>query len=89
MIWYAHVQTPWKDVRSEMIDEKGLDPHVADAIGEYVQHRGGMELLHKMEADERLGENKSGKTGIEDMKLLLRYCELLGVLDKVHENIAN
>ena len=72
-----------------MIDEKGLDPSVADAIGEYVQHHGGREVLQKMEADEKLGSNKSGKAGIEDMKLLLRYCELFGVLDKVQQCIID
>ena len=66
-----------------MIDEKGLDPSIADAIGEYVQHNGGIEVLEKMETDEKLGSNKSGKAGIEDMKLLLQYCKLLGILDKV------
>lgn len=66
-----------------MIDEKGLEPDVADAIGEYVKHHGGMEILEKMEADEKLGNNKRGKAGIADMKLLLRYCELFGILDKV------
>ena len=76
-------QTPWQDVRSEMVDEKGLDPSVADAIGEYVHNHGGIDVLEKMEADEKLGNNKSGKAGIDDMKLLLRYCELFGVLDKV------
>ncbi|CAB3999508.1 histidine--tRNA ligase, cytoplasmic-like isoform X2 [Paramuricea clavata] len=73
----------WEDVRSEMIDEKDLDPSVADAIGGYVQHHGGFELLNKMAADEKLGNNKSGKAGIEDMNLLLTYCELFGILDKV------
>jgi histidyl-tRNA synthetase len=66
-----------------MVDEKGLDPNVADAIGEYVHNHGGIDVLEKMEADEKLGNNKSGKAGIDDMKLLLRYCELFGVLDKV------
>lgn len=72
-----------------MIDEKGLDPSVADAIGQYVQHHGGLEVLQKMEADKKLGSNKSGKAGIEDMKLLLRYCELFGVLDKVQRCVVD
>lgn len=66
-----------------MIDEKGLDPSVADAIGVYVQHHGGIEVLSKIESDEKLGNNKNGKTGIEDMKLLLQYCQLFGIIDKV------
>ena len=31
---------PWNDVRREMTDEKGLDPAVADRIGEYVKLKG-------------------------------------------------
>ena len=31
---------PWVDVKKEMTDEKGLDPAVADKIGEYVKHKG-------------------------------------------------
>ena len=30
----------WSDVKQEMTDEKGLDPAVADKIGEYVKHKG-------------------------------------------------
>ncbi|XP_046853227.1 histidine--tRNA ligase, cytoplasmic-like isoform X2 [Xenia sp. Carnegie-2017] len=76
-------KTPWQEVRTEMIDEKGLDPSVADAIGVYVQHHGGIEVLSKIESDEKLGNNKNGKTGIEDMKLLLQYCQLFGIIDKI------
>ncbi|CCM01448.1 uncharacterized protein FIBRA_03500 [Fibroporia radiculosa] len=31
---------PWLDVKKEMTEEKGLDPAVADKIGEYVKHKG-------------------------------------------------
>lgn len=30
----------WDEVRKEMIDEKGLDPCVADKIGEYTKLSG-------------------------------------------------
>ena len=30
----------WADVKKEMVEEKGLDPAVADRIGEYVKHKG-------------------------------------------------
>jgi hypothetical protein len=29
-------QEPWEAVRSEMVDDKGLPPAVADKIGEFV-----------------------------------------------------
>ena len=28
---------PWEEVRREMVDQKGLDPQAADAIGRYVR----------------------------------------------------
>ena len=33
-------KAPWEDVRKEMTEEKGLDPEVADRIGEYVKLKG-------------------------------------------------
>ena len=28
---------PWEEVRREMVDQKGLDPKAADAVGRYVR----------------------------------------------------
>lgn len=36
------LQTPWEDVRQEMVKEKGLDEGVADKIEEYVKLSGEM-----------------------------------------------
>jgi hypothetical protein len=44
---------------------------------------GGHQLIQKLLTDERLSKQKSAVEGLEDMKLLLRYCELYGILDKV------
>ena len=33
-------QLPWSEVKKEMTEEKGLDPTVADRIGEYVKLKG-------------------------------------------------
>jgi len=33
--------------------------------------------------DERLSQSKAAMNGLEDMKLLFKYCDLMGVLDKV------
>jgi histidyl-tRNA synthetase len=30
-------KTPWEEIRREMVQEKGLDPSMADKIGEYVK----------------------------------------------------
>ena len=33
-------QLPWAEVKKEMTQEKGLDPTVAEKIGQYVKHKG-------------------------------------------------
>eukprot|EP00088_Acartia_fossae_P037189 TRINITY_DN3835_c0_g1_i10.p1 TRINITY_DN3835_c0_g1~~TRINITY_DN3835_c0_g1_i10.p1 ORF type:complete len:530 (+),score=145.81 TRINITY_DN3835_c0_g1_i10:66-1655(+) len=70
-------KSPWQDVKKEMVEEKGLQEDAADRIGEYVRMAGGLELIDKLlESD--LAKSKIAKQGLEDMKLLLRYCELYG-----------
>jgi len=81
-------KTFWDDVRAEMVDEKGLDPESADLIGEYVRLSGQTELVEALQKDEKLSKNKRAMEGLEDMKLLLKYCELMGVLDKVSFDLS-
>ena len=46
-----------------MVDEKGLDPLVADRIGEYVKHAsiGGEDTLRMLQADEEMMANKRAR----------------------------
>ncbi|XP_045492592.1 histidine--tRNA ligase, cytoplasmic isoform X3 [Colias croceus] len=74
---------PWEEVRTEMINEKGVTPEAADRIGEYVRLNGGSELAQKLLQDEKLSKSKSAVEGLEGLKLLLHYCELLGIQDKI------
>lgn len=76
-------KSPWADVKKEMIDEKGLDEATADKIGEYVRLSGGVELVEKLMNDEKLKKVPSAVEGLEGMKLLLKYCSIFGVSDKV------
>ena len=71
-----------------MTEEKGLDPTVADKIGEYVKHKGGPALLEMLVKDEALMANPSAKLGIEEMGLLFDYLEAYNVLDKVRSRLA-
>ncbi|KAG9072195.1 Cytoplasmic and mitochondrial histidine tRNA synthetase [Linnemannia hyalina] len=70
---------PWAEVRKEMTEEKGLDPKAADLIGEYVQLKGGAELLERLYADAKLGANTRAKEGLDDMTLLFKYLNVLNV----------
>lgn len=74
----------WVDVKKEMTDEKGLDPVVADKIGEYVKHKGGPTLLEQLKADEALMANASAKQGIQEMGILFTYLQAYQVIDKVN-----
>ncbi|ORX33248.1 hypothetical protein BD324DRAFT_640419, partial [Kockovaella imperatae] len=77
-------KAPWSEVRKEMTEEKGLDGKVADKIGEYVGLKGpGYDLLEKLEKDEGLTGVKSAKEGLQDMRILFEYLEILGVYNKM------
>lgn len=76
-------KSPWEEVRKEMTEEKGLDPEVADRIGEYVVRKGGQELLETLQKDEKLSANEAAKAGLADMALLFTYLRSFDVLDKI------
>ncbi|XP_023220595.1 histidine--tRNA ligase, cytoplasmic-like [Centruroides sculpturatus] len=73
----------WEEVRKEMIDEKGLDPTIADEIGEYVSQHGGPELIEVLLNNEKLTKNKAAKEGLEAMKQFFIYSNLYGTVNKV------
>jgi len=81
-------KTFWEDVRSEMVDEKGLSPEAADMIGEYVRLSGGQDLITELKKDEKLSQNKVAMEGLEEMSLLLHYCELYGISDHVSFDLS-
>lgn len=66
-----------------MVEEKGLNEHVADKIGEYTRLFGHTELVDKLLQDESLNKHRSAVKGLEDIKLLFHYCELLGIQNDV------
>ena len=80
-------QSPWEEVKKEMVEEKNLDPAAADRIGEYVKRSGGLELIDEL-LEKDLGKNKSAKAGLEDMKLFLKYSELFGCSDVVSFDLS-
>ena len=70
-------KSPWDEVKKEMIDEKGLDEAAADRIGEFVRMSGGLELIEEL-LNGKLAESKIAKQGLDEMRLLLNYCNLYG-----------
>lgn len=81
-------KSPWAEVKREMCEEKGLAEDVADRIGEYVQLNGGIDLATKLLSDERLKAVPSAVKGLEEMKLLLRYCDIFGLTDCISFDLS-
>ncbi|KAK1232163.1 Cytoplasmic and mitochondrial histidine tRNA synthetase [Marasmius sp. AFHP31] len=79
---------PWSEVKKEMTEEKGLDPAVADKIGEYVKHKGGLTLLEQLRSDTTLTANARAKEGIEEMGLLFTLLDAYGVLEKISFDLS-
>ncbi|KAF8066870.1 hypothetical protein FPV67DRAFT_1496776 [Lyophyllum atratum] len=73
---------PWAEVKKEMTEEKGLDPAIADKIGEYVKHKGGRDLLATLNADPVLTANQRAKEGLGEMGILFDLLEAYQVMDK-------
>lgn len=70
----------WEEVRKEMTEEKGLDPEVADKIGQYVLKKGGRDLLDELKEIPELASNASFAAGLTDMGLLIDYLEVFNVM---------
>lgn len=72
----------------ELCEEKGLPRSTVDKIGTYVQLTGGAELVDRLESDARLMEQESAKVALADIRLLLSYCDSLGILDRVRFDLS-
>ncbi|KAF5336133.1 hypothetical protein D9611_006310 [Ephemerocybe angulata] len=75
-------KAPWSEVKREMTEEKGLDPLVAEKIGEYVKLKGGEDLIQTLVADATLMANKRAKEGVSEMEVLFRLLKAYQVTDK-------
>jgi histidyl-tRNA synthetase len=81
-------KAPWAEVKKEMTEEKGLDPAVADKIGEYVKLKGGEALLETLTADATLMGNARAKEGINEMGILFRLLKAYQVMDKISFDLS-
>ncbi|KAL8794295.1 MAG: hypothetical protein Q9195_003121 [Heterodermia aff. obscurata] len=79
---------PWEEVRKEMVEEKGLSEEVADKIWDYVQNKGGPEILEKLQKDESLKDSQSMQKGLSHMELLFRYLSAFNVLPFIEFNLS-
>ncbi|CAO1625904.1 unnamed protein product [Parajaminaea phylloscopi] len=80
-------KAPWADVKAEML-EKGLAEEAADAIGVYVSRKGGKELLEDLLQDPKLSSNASAKKGLDELKTLFEYLDILEVTPKISFDLS-
>jgi len=78
----------WEEVKKEMTEEKGLDEHVANLVGKYVSLSGGMELITELRKDKELMKQPAAVQGLDSMELLLKYCDIYKILDKVKFDLS-
>jgi histidyl-tRNA synthetase len=63
-----------------MVEDKGLDPDVADKIWTYAQLKGGREVVTKLQEIPEVQANESATKGLQDMATLCDYLEIFEVL---------
>lgn len=74
----------WKDVKKELVTEKGISPQIADKIWDFVQLKGQpKQLLQDITSQNLFVSNADAVKGVEEMKLLFTYLENYQCLDKV------
>ncbi|KYQ57042.1 Histidyl-tRNA synthetase, cytoplasmic, partial [Trachymyrmex zeteki] len=81
-------KSPWEEVKKEMTDEKGLDEHIADKVGKYVSQSGGVELIAELRKDKELMKQSVAVQGLDSMELLLKYCRIYKILDKIKFDLS-
>lgn len=81
-------KSPWAEVKKEMVEEKQLDPAVADKIGEYVVLNGDETLLTRLQADETLCGNKRASQGMAEMATLFSYLKVMRVLPRIKFDLS-
>lgn len=75
-------KSPWSEVRKELVEEKGIPAEAADRIAQYVNKRGGKELLDELVMS-GLATNERARKGIEDLQVLSKYFDIFQISDKV------
>lgn len=79
----------WNDVKAEMVNEKGLDPAVADKIGTFVLNSGKpFELWEKLNSSNAFGDHVGAGEAMKDLKTLFGYLEAMGSLPYVSFDLS-
>lgn len=75
---------PWKNVRDELINMKGLTEEMCDKLEVFVQYKGKpWEMLQKLKDDKVFEGHKEGEETMAEMELLFTYLDSMKCLDNI------
>jgi len=89
----------WTEVYREMVDEKGLDPAIAERIGTFVKPEGdlaiganyrdrSLKVLESLESNTELMANELAKQGVLDLRLLFDYLDIWNCTQYVYLDMS-
>ena len=81
------IQMPWDEVKKEM-ETKGLATEVADKIGEWVQRKGGDDIIEYLKSNEELSKSEDVQKGVEEMELLFAYLDAFGARKRISFDLS-
>lgn len=81
------LQMPWEEVKKEM-ETKGLATEVADKIGEWVQRKGGDDIIEYLKSNEELSKSEDVQKGVEEMELLFAYLDAFGARKRISFDLS-
>jgi histidyl-tRNA synthetase len=70
-----------------MVEDKGLDPQVADKIHEYVMQSGGPELVESL-LQSPLKDNPSALQGLQELQLLYTFLNVYEITPKIRFDMS-
>ncbi|EGR34186.1 hypothetical protein IMG5_021010 [Ichthyophthirius multifiliis] len=71
----------WKEVRRELIEDKGIPEKSVEKLGEFVKYTGNpLELLKQIEKDGIFNDSKIGLEGLKEMGMLFSYLQAMNAL---------
>ena len=73
---------PWKDVKEELMKEKGVSEEQCDKLEKIVNQKGRIpDLLKSLIESKTFGENEKAKKAIAELQVLSTYLDTFGIQD--------
>ena len=74
----------WETVEAELINQKGLTIEMCRNLKKFVQYKGEPWTMLKQLKDEQVFKgSEEGEKTIEEMEILFKYLDVMGVIDKI------